>query len=162
MCASIAHITLLLLALLPLLSACFSSSPSPRTEFADLEEEMLRLVNEYRTTQGLSPLHYDGSMALIARRHSQAMALGRHPFSHEHLDERAGAIRRFMQPLKVAENLEFNNARRTVTAYQALNDWIASRPHRKTLEGNFDVTGIGVACDSTGKFFFTEIFVALP
>jgi uncharacterized protein YkwD len=162
MYAAILHIPIILLALMPLLSACSPSSAPSRTEFRDVEEETLHLVNEYRATHGLSLLHYDPSVALVARRHSQSMALGRHPFSHEGLDERERSIRWFVRSRKVAENLEFNTARRMAAPYQALNDWIASTPHRRTLEGNFDLTGIGVACDSTGVFYFTELFVAVP
>lgn len=48
---------------------------------SDLEEEMLRLINEEREKAGLSPLKYDKELRPVARAHSADM-FARSYFSH--------------------------------------------------------------------------------
>jgi uncharacterized protein YkwD len=44
----------------------------------------------------------------------------------------------------------------------AVQDWIASPAHHKNAVGNYNLTGIGVAKNSQGEYYFTQIFVQNP
>ena len=43
-------------------------------------------------------------------------------------------------------------------ATTALENWLESPNHRKTIEGEFTHTAVSVKKDSSGKFYFTQLF----
>jgi len=45
------------------------------------------------------------------------------------------------------------------TAKEVFNSWMASTKQRETIEGSFDLTGIGVVQSADGKVFVTQIFL---
>jgi len=57
-----------------------------------------------------------------------------------------------------AENLG-TNLGYEYPAEAAPEGWINSDKHRQTLLENFDLTGVGVARDSLGAYYFTQIFI---
>ncbi|MEG3436324.1 CAP domain-containing protein [Pannus brasiliensis CCIBt3594] len=123
-----------------------------------LEEEILQKVNEYRRSNGLPPLTLNPAISRQARIHSQRMATGAVPFSHEGFQQRARAIAVKIPYRAVAENVAVNQGHDDPTTV-ALQGWIESKSHRENLKGDFDKTGIGAAIDSRGKLYFTQIFV---
>jgi uncharacterized protein YkwD len=44
-------------------------------------------------------------------------------------------------------------------AEAALEGWIKSDKHRQTMLESFDLTGVGVARDSLGSYYFTQLFI---
>ncbi len=130
----------------------------PAAPLAALERDFHERINRHRVSQRLAPLAYDERIAAIAREHSQAMANGR-PFGHEGFEARRGAVQRFLPYRSLAENVAFNNHPVDATVPDAVARLIASPGHRTNIEGNFDVTGVGIARSPGGTFFYTQIFV---
>ena len=46
-----------------------------------------------------------------------------------------------------------------MTSKQVIDAWLKSPAHKANIEGAFDYTGAGVAKDSRGVVYYTQIFV---
>ncbi|MEG5162648.1 CAP domain-containing protein [Microcoleus sp. AT3-A2] len=122
----------------------------------DLEKAVNQQINQYRASKKLPPLSIDPRISQVARIHSEDMAKGKVSFSHDGFDGRAKAI---TIPYKsVAENLAYNFGYNDPVR-NAVEGWIKSDGHRKNMEGQFNVTGIGVAKNAKGEYYFTQLFV---
>jgi uncharacterized protein YkwD len=121
------------------------------------ERGLARAVNEHRASIHLPPLRWDAGLAAMARRHSRDMASGRVPFGHHGFERRIVGARR-LGYRNVAENLGTSNAAPDSAAAVAMNGFLLVAPYRHALEGPYRRTGVGVARDSAGFFFFTQLF----
>src|SRR5262247_3013736 len=109
-----------------------------------LELRVHELVNAHRTAVGLAPLNYSTRVTEIARRHSEDMAAGRVPLGHEGLQARAREVAQAIGLSGLAENVCFNDDAEGATARTAVAWWLGSAGHRKNLEGDYDLTGVGI------------------
>ncbi len=123
-----------------------------------LAGEVHALVNGHRAAMGLDPLGFDTALTSVAWRFSTAMARGDAPLEHVGFAERAAEIARAIPVARVAENLGVNNRARAETAQAVVASWLRSPPHRRAIEGPYDLTGIGVVAGPGGMFYFTQIF----
>jgi uncharacterized protein YkwD len=138
------------------------SSPVKSKQNSILAKErfILTEINRVRSNRGLPELKVNGELQEIARRHSSDMASSGY-FSHTDqtgrgLKERLGQAQR--TPFVAGENLHRNDF--PDSAREAIRGWIQSPGHRQNiLNGNYSETGIGVAVDSRGLVFFTQIFL---
>jgi uncharacterized protein YkwD len=120
-----------------------------------MESEILSYVNEDREQHGLASLKMNTDESAIAARHSRDMATGKVPFGHAGLDARAKAIRKALGQLSsVGENV----ASGPMSAREVVDGWLNSPGHKRNIEGDFTLTGIGYARDKKGNIFFTQIF----
>lgn len=150
---------------LVLLLACASAGPAPtvRTpgdQVGALEYDVARLVNEHRAARRLRALTLDTVVASVARAHSVAMARGRVPLGHHGFDERATRVERFLTFTAIAENVALNDYPPPRTVRVAVDGWLRSSHHRENIEGDFDITGVGIARSRDGAYYYTQIFVA--
>ncbi len=148
-----------------LLALCGCAFPPqqkhPETEFYRLEMQLYDLVNQYRREHGLPRLRYDHHLADIARGHSQAMAEARTAFGHDGYEQRVEAVRlHFRSFTALGENLARNNWEASQSAYYVYLGWLANRSHRNTIEGVFELTGVGVAQDSENVYYYTQLYLA--
>jgi uncharacterized protein YkwD len=153
------------------LAACASSRsvhPSPRRYVAPppptagatgLERQVLDLVNRYRSARGLRPLLLDPRITREARRHSAAMASGVVPPGHRGFDDRFATLHHTIRCRRLAENVAMNQGLPR-PASEAFQDWLDSPHHRTNIEGPYESTGIGVATNRSGQFYFTQLFAA--
>lgn len=58
----------------------------------------------------------------------------------------------------MAENVTYNQGFSDPVT-QAVDGWLKSTGHRQNIEGNFTLTGIGLAKNSSNEYYFTQIFV---
>lgn len=116
-------------------------------------------INAHRTAEGLPPFEYDTGIAKAARRHSEDMAAGTVPFGHEGFEARGRRITEAIPVNGMAENVGVNTYPLDGTVSAAVSGWLASPLHRGNIEGDFDVTGIGIAGGPNGAWFYTQIFV---
>lgn len=123
-----------------------------------LEQSTHQQINQYRQTRKLPPLILDPRISEQARAHSQAMASGKVPFSHQGFEQRVGAIRRVIPDRASAENVAFNQGYSN-PEQQAIQGWIKSPGHRINIEGEYNLTGIGIAKNAKGEYYFTQIFI---
>lgn len=130
------------------------ASPS----FQMLEQSVHAQINQYRKSKGLPPLTLDPRISRQALGHSQAMASGRVPFSHNGFQQRVQAIASLIPYSGAAENVAYNMGYRD-PATQAVQGWLKSPGHRKNIEGRYDLTGVGIAQNAKGEMYFTQIFI---
>ncbi|WP_233258394.1 CAP domain-containing protein [[Phormidium] sp. ETS-05] len=125
---------------------------------ADMEQAVHQQVNQYRAQKGLPPLSLNQTISQQCREHSQNMANGSVPFSHNGFDVRVDAIAEEITYGSAAENVAYNYGHPDPVR-QAVTGWIGSDGHRKNMEGDFDLTGVGVAKNAKGEYYFTQIFI---
>jgi len=120
-----------------------------------IEEEIFKLVNNYRKSIHKNILKKNNLMTEQARNHSYRMAKNLVPFSHEGFKKRIEKINKngFLGT-SYAENVAYT----WQGANEAMKLWLNSPSHLKNIQGNFDITGIGVVKAKNGKYYFTQIF----
>lgn len=126
---------------------------------ASIEQAVHTQVNQYRATRGLPPLSLDSRISNQARTHSQNMASGAVPFSHDGFVARVQAIAAVIAYRAAAENVAYNQGY-SDPATQAVQGWLRSTGHRTNIEGNYNLTGIGIARNAQGEYYFTQIFIS--
>jgi uncharacterized protein YkwD len=127
-------------------------------ELSAVEHEVHELVNRYRVSRRFPPLEFDDTIAHHARIHSQNMADRVVAFGHHGFDRRVQAISGLLSFTGAAENVAYNNREYVDCARFAVEDWLGSPGHRDNIEGDYRLTGVGVAVDSEGVYYFTQIF----
>lgn len=129
------------------------------TDEAAIAKDVLHYVNQHRREMGLPPLQLNLVLSNIARKHSANMADGREPFGHQGFEERiAEAWMRLHTRGAAAENI----AEGVTTGKAVVNLWLGSKGHRKNIEGNYNLMGLGVATSANGTMYFTQIFLYKP
>ncbi|MEL4897866.1 CAP domain-containing protein [Crocosphaera sp. Alani8] len=123
-----------------------------------LEQEINQLVNQYRLSKNLPPLQMNAEISYVARQHSKDMANKRATFSHDGFDNRAKMVGKTIPYRSFAENLAYIKGYPDL-AKVAVEGWIDSPGHRKNMEGEFNLTGIGIAKNSEGEYYFTQLFL---
>jgi len=118
-----------------------------------VESELLDLVNTYRASLGSSPLSFSQVAYDYANEHTDYM-VSTGTISHYNFSARASSIAKAVDAQAVAENL----AKDYPSAQKALEGWLASDSHRKTMEGDFSHTAISVKRSSNGTLYFTQLF----
>ncbi len=139
------------------------SSPSSRVKqsaktvnIAGLEQSVFKQINQYRRSIGLQPFVVDSRMTNQAKHHSQDMASGMVPFGHDGFHQRVKAIA--IPYSGAAENVAYNQGY-SDPATEAVHGWLKSPGHLTNIKGNYNLTGIGVATNSKGEIYFTQIFL---
>ena len=129
-------------------------------DLARIEREVVTKVNRYRSKEGLKPLSSDPRVAEIARGHSRAMAAGKSGFGHGGFGDRSKAVAGKIPYSHVAENVAHYSRRPSAEIPGiAVERWVASRGHRRNIEGAFALTGVGAALAADGSVYLTQIFV---
>jgi uncharacterized protein YkwD len=124
---------------------------------ATLERSVFQKINQYRQQKGLSSLSMNSTITQQARQHSQSMANSR-VLSHNGFSGRVQTIRGSIPLRAAAENVAFNRGFSDPVS-QAVDGWIKSPGHLQNIMGNFNLTGVGVARNNQGEFYFTQIFI---
>ena len=126
------------------------------------ERELARLahqqINEYRVSKNLAPLKLNPLISEQAKIHSQDMAQGIVEFGHAGFEDRVEAIKETISYRSAAENVAYNMGHQNPVD-RAVAGWIDSDGHRKNIEGNYNLTGMGVAVNPEGEYYFTQIFI---
>ncbi|MEO1669926.1 MAG: CAP domain-containing protein [Cyanobacteria bacterium J06631_2] len=127
-------------------------------ELRYLVEQVHRGINEYRASLNLPPLRLNTQINHQAEIHSQKMAQQVVKFSHHGFNARIGALKGSIAYRRAAENVAFNQGYKD-PAQTAIAGWIKSEGHHQNMVGDFNLTGIGVARNSQGEYYFTQIFI---
>ncbi len=134
-----------------------SDRSATNSDLSRLEQSVFSQINQYRQSQGFSALVWDETIATYCRIHSMDMATGRTAFGHDGFQERIDAISGSLSVSAAAENVAYNNHSNPDVI--AVNGWLDSRGHLENIEGDYDVTGVGVALSGGGNYYFTQIFI---
>jgi uncharacterized protein YkwD len=120
-----------------------------------MEQDILHLINQDRLQKGLTPLQFNPVEAAVAAQHSADMASGKSAFGHDGVQARMNAIQKQLGPLSgFGENVAFGQS----SAKDVVDEWLHSKIHKQNIEGDFTLTGIGLAKDPHGRMYFTEVF----
>jgi uncharacterized protein YkwD len=110
-----------------------------------LEGAVFEAVNGHRRGAGLPDLVPSDELARLG---------------HTGFQERTAEIRARMPMASAAENVSKHTRPLSQVPDAALKVWLASRTHRRNLEGRYDTSGVGAARAPSGTIFLTQIFVA--
>lgn len=143
--------------ILGLVHLSYAAKPTQKTTSdAAIQNAILVHVNEYRQKHGLSLLKMDNKIIKEAKNHSIDMANHTMPFGHKYFNSRVDRLHaRIKNSNAAAENVAYNYK----DAQDVVKNWLRSPGHRRNIEGNYNLTGIGIARDSKGKIYFTQIFL---
>lgn len=152
-------LTMMLLILFGLAQSSFTfwqpkTNNGTQADLLKMEEEVLQLVNNYRTSKGLKALVMDEYMRQLCREHSQNMANGTVGFGHAGFDERTDLIWAKIAMGGIAENVAYNYS----GAQQALEQWQNSSGHNQNMLGDYTLTGVGIAFDGS-TYYYTQMFL---
>lgn len=122
------------------------------------EVEVVRLVNVERSKNGLQPLTINWQVSRIARYKSQDM-INKHYFSH--------TSPTYGSPFNMMENfgVKFSAAGENIamgqrTPAEVVNAWMNSPGHRANiLNPSYTQIGVGLAKDSNGTCYWTQMFI---
>jgi uncharacterized protein YkwD len=120
-----------------------------------MSREILWYVNQHRRSIGLAELQANSFISSVALGHSRDMLSGRTPFGHDGFRDRIEVIRKKLGPIHVAAE---NVASGPMSAREVVDGWLHSPGHRRNIEGDFRLTGIGLAFAANGMIYFTQIF----
>lgn len=119
----------------------------------EVERELLTTVNDHRIMLGKSSLEFNSTAYRHANAHSDYM-IAKGAINHDNFTARASAISAEVNAEFVAENV----AKDYSTASEALQGWLNSTKHKRTIEGEFTHTAVSVKKDQDGDYYFTQIF----
>ena len=130
-------------------------APAAHLPPSSMSAEILRLVNQHRRALGKPDLQPNSFISSVALGHSRDMLSGKTPFGHDGFRGRIDRIRKKLGPMHVAAE---NVASGPMSAREVVEGWLHSPGHRRNIEGDFRLTGIGLAFGRNGNIFFTQIF----
>ena len=140
----------------PAATASASTKNDKEINLAGMERDILYYINEYRRSLGEPALQMIEAASEQAGEHSADMAKKVTPFGHSGFNKRVNTITKQIGSVSsAAENVAYGE----LTAKEVVKGWLRSPGHKKNIEGNFTLTGIGVAKDKNGVLFFTQIFL---
>ena len=127
-----------------------------RVDLSNINERILYLVNQHRKSIGKSELKMIDVASGQALQHSKDMMTGRTPFGHDGFDDRANAIKNSIGFINgAAENVAYGQ----MSAEEVVDGWLHSPGHKRNIEGDYNLTGIGVSQSRDGVLYFTQLFV---
>lgn len=123
---------------------------------SELQKDILYYVNQYRSSLGKKQLTFVDPAIAQADTHSANMAAGRTAFGHDGFEQRIAAISKTLGGVNAAaENVAYGK----LSAKAVVDMWLKSPGHKKNIEGDYNLTGIGTARKSDGTVYFTQIFL---
>lgn len=157
-------LTLFTLSLLVTLPACAQRNVSTSSisynlsssDIKSMQNDILKLVNQHRSKLGLRSLQMNDLATTEATKHSADMAKGRMSFGHGGFEERKNNLYKQVSGITaIAENVAYGK----INAQQVMDMWLNSPEHKKNIEGNYSLMGIGISQSRDGYIYFTQIFL---
>lgn len=123
-----------------------------------IEKEVVRLTNIERQKYGLSPLKHNWQLSRVARYKSEDMK-NRGYFSHT--SPTYGSPFKMMSDFRIKYSAAGENiAMGQRTAQDVVRGWMNSSGHRANiLNKNFTEIGVGYAKNSSGRTYWTQMFI---
>ena len=148
----------LLMALFGCIISIHGCLVKPDIAETEIEQKVFSLINQHRLSLGLNELAWHEAIAEECRIHSKNMADGVVPFGHEGFYERIHNIRKEIAYLRAGENLAWISGASDPASY-IVNEWLGELDHRHNIEGDFNMSGVGVAKERRGDYYITQIFI---
>ncbi len=140
----------------------YGVKPKSVSTYYAIELRVFELVNNERIKNGRAPLEWTDQVARIARYHSSDM-VQRIFFGHEDPDGRRPSSRAEFLGLKdwrdIGENIAWLRGA-VDPAQHVVERWMLSPGHRENiLDKHYKESGIGVARNDEGSYYFTQVFI---
>ncbi|MCH2021104.1 MAG: CAP domain-containing protein [Saprospiraceae bacterium] len=116
---------------------------------------ILKQINQYRITKNLSELQIDTNIQNMAIHHAQKMANSSISLSHKGFKKRAESLIEKIGGSTVAENVALGQK----DASLIVESWLNSIEHRINIEGDYNLTGIGIAISKNNEYYYCQIFL---
>ena len=123
-------------------------------EFSEEELRLFEDINIIRNEIGLNSLEPETHIGALARYHSENMALGDTELGHSGFQSRIASLYGDIEVISAAENVAFNDS-----PEQAVNEWLDSDGHADNILGDYNLSGVGISEDESGRLYITQIFV---
>ena len=125
--------------------------------YNDIELETMKLINEYRVSQGLNSLEKINHISYKSEEHDEYMIANK-VVNHDDFVARSENIIQVLKAKTVGENVAYNfNTPESVVAA-----WLNSPAHKENIVGNYTHFGIAIKSDPvTGKKYYTNIFAKI-
>ncbi len=131
---------------------------STNSSVSSYERQVVELVNAERAKNGLSALTLDSSVSKVARAKSQDMATNNY-FSHTSptYGNAGSMLKQFgIKYTAYGENIASGQK----TPQQVVTAWMNSSGHRANiLSSTFTKIGVGYVTNSSGKAYWTQMFI---
>lgn len=123
--------------------------------YTNLESEIVNLINDYRSENGLSTLNVLNIVSFEAGTHSNYMVqVGE--VNHDNFTVRTQYLIANANAKNVSENVAYGYN----SAESVVNAWLNSPSHKEILTNpTFTDFGISTKIDSEGKYYYTNIFI---
>ena len=123
--------------------------------YSSLENEVLILLNDFRTSQGMEALKRAAVISSVSENHTQYM-INSDEISHDNFVKRHRELVSKANATQVGENVAFGYS----SARGVVNGWQTSDAHRAIiLTKSYTHFGISVSADAQGRNYFTNIFI---
>ena len=135
-----------------------SSNQESTNSFSAYQKEVVRLVNIERAKYGISPLKENNSLDNVATKKSEDMIKNNY---FDHTSPTYGSPFDMMRQFGISYSTAGENiAMGQSSPQEVVNAWMNSEGHRKNiLNSNFTEIGIGVAKNSKGQLYWTQMFI---
>lgn len=119
-----------------------------------IEAEILTKVNDYRVSNGFSPLSKLEAIKTQTSSHTNYM-IEQSKVSHDNFYKRKEYLVNNAAAVGVGENVAYGYS----SATSVVDAWIKSDGHKKNIEGDYTHFEVTAEKDANGKWYFTNIFV---
>ncbi|MGM9535167.1 MAG: CAP domain-containing protein [Intestinibacter sp.] len=135
-----------------------NSNDTTNSDFTKEQLEVLEIVNKERKANGLKPLTLNKELSNVATIKSQDM-INKGYF--DHTSPTYGSPFDMMKSFGISYKAAGENiAKGQKTPSEVMNSWMNSSGHRANiLSANFTELGVGIAKDSKGTIYWTQMFI---
>ncbi|WP_299665819.1 CAP domain-containing protein [uncultured Polaribacter sp.] len=120
-----------------------------------VENEIIELLNKYRSSKSLSELNKLDVIKTQTDIHTDYM-IEKMEISHDDFTNRADYLKKNTSAKLVAENVAVGYS----TPKAVVDGWIKSDGHRKNIEGNFTHFHVTAKQNSNNVWYYTNIFIS--
>lgn len=125
---------------------------------SNMEQNLLQLINQHRTSQGLSALAHNSRVQDYSSNYLQEVLVGKEQLSNKDFPERARELVAILRPLRLsaaAENLD----KGPESPQGLLEQWLSDPLYRKNVEGDYNLVSISRIASPDGSYLYYSIFL---
>lgn len=132
-----------------------NSKERPKIVPEEFEQQLLKLINDHRKEFGLTQLKSNDQIRSEAKKYTELMATGKVPLGPPSFGSSVKELVYKMGGREMAELISYH-----LDSPEAVyKTWMNSTHQRATIEGSYNLTGIGVMQSQDGRVFVTQIFM---
>lgn len=130
-------------------------------DLAQIQQSVYNQVNQYRVSKGIAPLQIDPRVNEQVQAYAQTMANAGTPLNHQGLEQRGQALSQAIPHTSYAyyENEYYCFGCNSDPATSAVQWWLNSPGHLNNILSQTELTGIGVAVNDKGEYYFAQMFI---